>query len=694
MGATGDPPGGALPLGATDAGTVASDADVRQLREAQLRGILETASEGIVTVDASQTVVMANRAAAEMFGVPMQELVGSPLSRWVPQRLREQHARHVGGFVAAGGQVRRIGERAPVMARRADGTEFPIEAGVSQAHVDGMLLHTVIISDLSRVRRAESALLDSERMLAAAFGANTVPMAQVDPVTRRFTAVNAAFCRLYGHDEAMLLAMGPDDLNHPEDPLDRARFAALLAGTAPYRVEKRVVRADGSTAWVTIDGSVVRDGQGRALSMLAVVQDVTARRLAEDRLRAREARQTFILQLNDRLRQLGDPAAVVGEAARMLGEFVGASRVGYAEDDGNGETVTLLRHYLNGVPGIEGRHRYADYEPRLLAALREGHTLVRPDIAADPELGAGEKAAHERLQVAATVNVPLLKAGQLAAILFVHSSRPRAWTPEEVKLFEEVAERVRADLERARAEAGLVAARAQLEAANAELQRLVTARDHAQEQERLRIARELHDDLEQNLAAIVIEARAALQAPVGDAPAAQALARIAQTGEQAIASTRRIVMDLRPQALEDLGLPAALEWLARQFTQRTHIDCRLDVAALDASADARLGPLGTSLYRMAQEALNNVGKHARAQSVQIALSGGGNGSLRLSIRDDGRGMAPRAQRAPEAFGLLGMRERVRAAGGTMAIASAPGEGTRIDIEIPLPGAAGGAPAQA
>ncbi|WP_251973192.1 PAS domain S-box protein [Sphaerotilus microaerophilus] len=787
--------------------------DALMLRLGQLRGILETASEGIITADGSQTIVMANRAAAEIFRCRVEDLVGAPLATLLPERLRTQHRADVAAFGAEESAARRMGRRENLVGLRADGEEFPLEAGISQVHVDGKRLYTVILRDLGEAQRIAAALYSSEQLFAATFSHSSVAMAHIDPANRRFLAVNAAMCALTGYESAELLQMGPDRLNHPEEPVDPSKFAALLDGTADYRVEKRLVRKDGSVVWVEVSGSVVRTPDGRPVRVVGLLQDISLRRAAEAALREREARQSFLVRLNDRLRSLDDPLAIAREASCLLGEFVDAARVGYAEDDGNGETITLRHGFNRGVPGIEGRYRYTDYGDHLLLAFRVGRTVVRPDIAGDPTLSPAEKAAHARLQLAATVNVPVRKGGQLQAVFFVHAATPRAWLPEEVALFEDVAERIRADIERARAEAevratktkleaalesiadavfisdaqgnflefnsafagfhgfaskavcprrqaeypalfdvcladgspapldqwavsralrgevgrsveyglrrkdtgeyltgsysyapirdeqgqivgAVITARdisdmkrlqAQLQASHAELQQLIDAQDRVQEAERLRIARELHDDLQQGLAAILMEA-AAVGQYLGDddSPARRALAGIKHLGEQLIASTRRIVSDLRPQILEDLGLAAAIENLASQFTQRSGISCEVDSAELRPADEACAAPTWACLYRVAQEALNNVGKHAGAGRVRIRLASMVGQSLQLSIGDDGMGIPADRRRSATSFGLLGMRERVRAAGGRLLIRSEPGQGTTIEVELPLP----------
>lgn len=227
--------------------------------------------------------------------------------------------------------------------------------------------------------------------------------------------------------------------------------------------------------------------------------------------------------------------------------------------------------------------------------------------------------------------------------------------------------------------------RAELEASHAELQRLIAAQDKIQEGERGRIARELHDDLQQTLAAIRMDAgdiAAELEAHPSGVPAM--LERIDQLAAAALLSTRRIVSDLRPQMLEELGLAAALEALATQFAQRTAIDCRFGVHPEELRQWHWPDAVATCLYRVVQECLNNVAKHAGAQRVVIRLGWATAGVVRVSVEDDGRGLDEADRQKPDSYGLLGMGERVRAVGGVVRIASRPGSGTTVIAEVPLP----------
>ncbi|QNP42201.1 sensor histidine kinase [Lysobacter terrestris] len=213
-----------------------------------------------------------------------------------------------------------------------------------------------------------------------------------------------------------------------------------------------------------------------------------------------------------------------------------------------------------------------------------------------------------------------------------------------------------------------------------EFRRLGRAVWRVQEDERRRLARELHDGVGQNLTAIK-HRLAAITAtlPEANADARAALeATIALCGDT-LEDTRQLSRLLRPPVLDDLGLEAALRWLARSQGEASALDIAVDIGQLPPlDAD-----LQTLLFRVAQEALNNIAKHAEASSVLLRLVVRG-GLIQLQVADDGRGCDPDAALHSGGSGLGGMRERLRLYEGRLELHSATGEGTRLRAVVPLP----------
>ena len=474
-----------------------------RLSEARLRGIFDSATDAILTADEAQTIVMANPAAAQMFHCRVDELVGAPLQRLIPERYRREHWRDVQAFGATETNARHMGRLRDVMGLRVDGEEFPIDAAISHLSVGGQRLYTVILRDITERRSAEAALRESEASLRRLL--MLLPEAVFVHSGNRISFVNEAAQHLFGAGEAALLGRSSLELVHP-DSIDivKSRIRAMEGGAllTPL-IEEKILRADGATRIVEATATRIEDRD--EASILVIMRDVTELKLTQ------------------------------------------------------------------------------------------------------------------------------------AALVVSH----------------------------------------------ADLQRLVAAQDKVQEEERKRIARELHDDLQQTLAAIRIDLGAIGERLAADpASVAPILAELDGLASAAINSTRRIVNDLRPQMLEDLGLEPALEVLVAQFSQRTGIACHLDERR-DAGERALESPaVVTCLYRVVQEALNNVAKHARASTVHVRLASAAHGGLVLRVSDDGEGMSLGDRRKADSFGLLGMHERVRALGGVLRIDSQPGAGTTVEVVVP------------
>lgn len=244
------------------------------------------------------------------------------------------------------------------------------------------------------------------------------------------------------------------------------------------------------------------------------------------------------------------------------------------------------------------------------------------------------------------------------------------------------------------------AAQKELEQSRSELRDLLGRLARSQELERKRIALDIHDDLQQTLAVIKLAASALCDADrAGQEDLSREMAQsIDREAARALQSTRRIVDDLRPQLLDDLGLRAALDELLARFGRDTGL--RVGFEALLPDGDETLDPtLSVMLYRVAQEALNNVRKHAHASSVQLRLQRRPDGRVELRVRDDGCGLPqPAASPAPldaanrqphpsggawsSGLGLAGMRERMQSVGGSLQLRSQAGVGTEVLASAP------------
>lgn len=214
-----------------------------------------------------------------------------------------------------------------------------------------------------------------------------------------------------------------------------------------------------------------------------------------------------------------------------------------------------------------------------------------------------------------------------------------------------------------------------------ELRALSTHLQLVIEKERARIAREIHDELGQVLTGLKFDISWLRDRAREDmrVPEREKLSATLKNIDAAIHSVRRIATELRPPVLDTLGLTAAIEWQAKDFETRTGIECQLDPMAEDLPVDR---DRATAIFRIFQEALTNVGRHALATRVTVGLQRA-NGHLLLRIADNGKGIEATRGSGLHSLGILGMQERVRLLNGEMSISGEEGKGTVINVDIPL-----------
>jgi signal transduction histidine kinase len=273
------------------------------------------------------------------------------------------------------------------------------------------------------------------------------------------------------------------------------------------------------------------------------------------------------------------------------------------------------------------------------------------------------------VMVRSMMSAPLVVEGKIIGAVSVTSESPRKFTSDDLELLRVVADRVAPAIERSRLIDSVRAGRERLESLS---RRLLTV----QEEERRRLAIELHDELGQLLTAVKMNLGAS-PAHFDDA---------IESVDLAMQTVRDLALDLRPAMLDDLGLAAALRWYADRFAKQTGIATHLAVDEVP-----RLDPnIATASFRVAQEALTNVARHASAKNVWLSLHQS-NGTLELAVRDDGVGfdVAAASDRATRgaSLGLVGMEERASLAGGSLAIVSKPASGAEVRARFPIRSAA-------
>jgi signal transduction histidine kinase len=260
----------------------------------------------------------------------------------------------------------------------------------------------------------------------------------------------------------------------------------------------------------------------------------------------------------------------------------------------------------------------------------------------------------------------------LVGSLNLDKASPGAFAPGQVEIAKEVAGPLALAIQHARLFEEVRAGRERL-------RRLTDYLQAAREEERAHIAREIHDEFGQALTALKMDlAWITRRLPANQATLYQKAASMSDLIDTTIQMVRRVATELRPGLLDDLGLIAAIEWQTGEFSERTGIACELEhgdeILGLDTG-------MTTVVFRIFQETLTNVARHAGASLVRITLEERSE-ELVLTVSDNGRGITPNQASDPGSLGLIGMRERARSWGGDVRFQGIPGEGTTVTLRVP------------
>ena len=437
------------------------------------------------------------------------------------------------------------------------------------------------------------------------------------------------------------------------------------------RVEREFQRLDGTRGYMESVAFPVRARQGLVIG--SVSRDTTVRRQAEEVLRLRteqlEALREVGLSLAVQLDLDSLLKSIVVWAIRLVGAQSGGFYLNRTQDGeavlewavSVGNTFLPLGTRVSRGEGLSGR------------AWEEGRPLVVDNY----PTWEGRLPSEGGYGFAATAAVPVCWHGELLGMLNVMAKEAGALARTEVELLSLFAAHAAAAIANARLFDAVQRQREQLRSLTARLAEI-------EEAERQRLAHELHDQVGQNLSVLGINLNIIRSQMLPDTATttasrfADSLALI----EETTARIRNIMADLRPPVLDDYGLPAALRWYAEQLAARTG----LDVQVSTNGSTERLPPaLENSLFRIAQEALTNVAKHACAKCAEVTLQMA-KGKVRLTVVDDGVGFEPgvAAGTDRQGWGLLGMTERAQSLEGHLNVDSQPGAGTCVCVEVPVP----------
>jgi len=480
--------------------------------------------------------------------------------------------------------------------------------------------------------------------------------------------VNSAFLRQMGYTRTEVIGRQCYEVVHGlSEPCPGLEIVCPLYQVweqgEPIRSSHLLRNQKGDQFYFDVSAFPLHDEQGRVVQVIAACHDVTAERRLEAKLAA-------IYYLSRELvlsrKEAWIAQAVVNAAQRVL-EFQVCQL--WLMDE-SGETLVCRAHAPLAEPPTVSRLPLDDTRGITVAVARTGEAICLPDVSQDPRYVSGYPGTRSELCV------PLKVGERVIGVLNAESDRYGAFGEDDHRLLAALADEAALAVENARL---FEVTRQQRE----KLRTLAAWLAEAEEAERRRLARELHDQVGQNLTALSINLNFVR------AHAAEGLTDVVRSRlddslvliEQTVECIRSVMADLRPAVLDNHGVVAALRWYGSQIALRTGIA----ITVQGEEPTPRLAPsVETALFRIVQEALTNVVKHAKATQVTITLEVN-TATACLVIADNGAGFDLLRLTGPDgchAWGLLSMTERAQAVGGYCHILSRPGQGTRVTVEVP------------
>jgi PAS domain S-box-containing protein len=502
-----------------------------------------------------------------------------------------------------------------------------LEARVAQRTEELARANVSLNLEIVERRGVEARLKESEARFRAIVETSPVPLCITSMPEGDILYMNQPLRELFALDATRSSVSNIIDFY--ASPQERDELVHHLRDEGNLRnAELRFRRPDGTSFWAVANARVATYGDIPAIYV--GLYDVTARRKADEKLRASEAS----LANAQRLARLGD----------------------WAWDRDGG--ITHWSSELYRILGLEASVTKPCYSAYLAVVHPDDHAVVRRAMRVLLSKGQPFGIDHRIVGPDGTTRIVRLQAE------LVDARDGQSWG---------IVGTVQDITERKRTEEELLASREQLRELSAYLEAI-------REEERRRIALEIHDELGQLLTALKMDVALLKMRVVPDAEATRKIDDIRELVEKTIWMVRNVASHLRPAAL-NFGIVSALEWLAEDFSRRNGMPCQLVVRGGEPSlADAH----ATAVFRIVQESLTNVSRHAGASRVAVTLVSS-DVALDLRVSDDGQGFDLESAQGGYSYGLLGMSERARLIGGTLQIDSAPGAGTMVSINLPLDG---------
>ena len=601
-----------------------------------LQSVLNSMADGVVMADETGTFRVWNPAAEHILGSgPAKRTIGqwsNDFTIFLPDKVTPYPAHDIPLARAIRGES--VTGATLFLKRRRQCDDRWLDVSARPLRDDMGLIKggVVVFRDITETRRIDDALRNSENRFRAIMD-NSPALIFLKDLGGRYLQANRQFETVSRLTQQDLIGKTDEEIFPPAQAAAfRANDRKVLEADAPMRFEESALHDDGTHTSIVVKFPL-RNAEGRCYALCGIATDIT------DRQRAEELRQQLVKDRLLLLESTGEGIYGLDRKGRCTFINSAASRMlGYPPEE-------LLCHDMHECI----HHSLGEGSPYLRSHCHIHETLADgKGRKVDDEVYWRKDGTSFPVEYS---SFPVLEQGQVTGAVVV---------------FLDITARKRAEQ--------------QLTTSHDQLRKLTARLESVREEERILIAREIHDELGQALTGVKLELSLLRDQLPDVAPAAHnRLESIAELVDATIQSVRRIATDLRPIVLDQLGLIAAIEWQTHEFQSRTGMECRLDIYLRSAPLSQAAS---TAMFRIFQEILTNVVRHAKASVVKITLQEQA-GGLVLEVHDNGRGITESELADPQSLGLVGMRERALLLGGSITFAGNAEAGTTVRVRIPL-----------
>jgi len=665
------------------------------------RTLYENTPSIYFVLDTEGTILSVNEFGAEQLGYAIEELVGQSVLRVFHTEDQRAVMEQLTACLQKPSEILRWEFR---KVRKDTSVLWVKEAVCTAQGADGNTIVLVVCEDITERKRMEEALRESEEWFRAIFEGAAIGIALVDMEGRPVVS-NPALQEMLGYSGEELRNMVFTEFTHPDDAMaDWELFKELIEGKRDYyQMDKRYYSKDGRLVWGRLTVSLIRRAGGKANLAIGMVEDITNYKHTEEILRDRtkqlqaimDAIMTFLERRNWREVSALLLRSALSQTTSEYG-FIGVvvegpilrilAHEGIVWDNAvNREFYEQAMRTYREVGYLE----FTNFKNLFGKIITTGKSVLSNEPKTDPRSG-GLPPGHPPLRH--FLGVPILRGTEVVGMIGV-ANRPGGYTGDEqakIEILTQAASVLYDSYRRQQREIELETGHKRLEeerenllnelsTKHDQLQTLSRRLVEVQELERHRIARELHDEIGQLLTGLKLKIESSKSLPVDAAK--NSLSEAETLVNELMEHVRELSLNLRPAMLDDMGLLPALMWHFKRYTSQTNVHVEFKHTGLERRRFA--AEVETAIYRIVQEALTNVARHASVSQVTVRLWVD-HGTLNLQVEDQGVGFDHEAALAKGSTGgVIGIRERAILLGGQLIIQSAPGAGTCLTVELPL-----------